>query len=122
MKSFADLPVYRETYQASLAIMTKIVPYLTGEGSEEMIKRLSNIATSIPRLIAGAVAVPQDRQGKKACAAEAIRGCHEAMVMLSHCRDLYPQRVNSNLCRELIDIYGRSSAHLVEAADKRRKT
>jgi len=52
IKSFKDLEVYQNSYQASLLIALKILPKLPKEEQGDLKSQLSRSSKAIPRLIA----------------------------------------------------------------------
>ena len=90
---------YRDTYSALLLIMKNVAGHLPEGERAEMEEPLIKAARSIPRLVVS---------GKQEDIERAVTCCTEAIVALSYCRDNHPQRVNSNICNHIIEIYERS--------------
>lgn len=111
---FCELPVFQETYRASLAVMTWVVPYLPEGKTDDLAGRLERAASAIPRLIASGTVEMMQEQGIPDSFALALQYCHEAVVMLLHCRDLYSRHVNGCLCDDLIELYQRCGIDLAQ--------
>lgn len=114
IKAFFEEPLFREAYQASLRIMKHVVPYLLPETIDGLSSALAKTATEIPKLIAASGGYGLKSSLGERSRYEAVRGCHEMIVMLSQCRDLYGQKVNGRLCADLIDVYFQSSRKLLQ--------
>jgi len=100
--SFNDLEVYRNTYEASIAVMTKIITKLPDNEKYDLKDQLSRSCKSIPRLIAEGYAKKHQKQGFQKYLDDAMGECNEMVVSLSHCRDLYSQYIEKEFCIKLI--------------------
>ena len=103
--SFRDLDVYRRTYEASVMVMTKIIPKLPANEKYDLRDQLSRSCKAVPRLIAEGYGRRTQQKGFQKYLEDALAECNETIVSLSHCVDIYPMAVDSKLCRELIDDY-----------------
>lgn len=92
-----------QSYNASLAVLRSVVPFLSG--GDEMRNRLQRSVRSIPRLIAAGMSPDVAHNRKTYSISEAGIHCRETVVMLSYCKDLHGRFINGNLCAELIGIY-----------------
>ena len=110
--SFRDLNVYQGTYQASIAIMTKIIPGLPDSEKYDLKDQLGRSAKAIPRLIAEGYAKRHQRRGFQKYLDDAMAECNETIVSLEQCKDIYPAFVDSALCLKLIDVYDKSGRQL----------
>ena len=63
ISSFYDLEVYRNTYEASIVVMTKIIPKLPDSEKYDLKDQLSRSCKAIPRLIAEGYAKKHQRFG-----------------------------------------------------------
>ncbi|MDD5132020.1 MAG: four helix bundle protein [bacterium] len=105
IKSFYDLDVYQRTYNASIQVMTKIVATLPESEKFDLKDQLSRSCKAIPRLIAEGYAKKHQKMGFQKYLDDAMAENNETIVSLSHCRDIYPDKIDTNLCKELISLY-----------------
>lgn len=115
--SFRDLEVYRNTYEASIIVMTKIVSNLPESEKYDLKSQLSRSCKAIPRLIAEGYAKRHQRRGFQKYLDDAMGECNETVVSVSQCRDVYPECVEVALCDQLIDIYDKSGRQLYRLAE-----
>jgi four helix bundle protein len=97
--------------------MTKIIPKLPETEKYDLKDQLSRSCKAIPRLIAEGYAKKHQRQGFQKYLDDAMGECNETVVSLSHCRDIYPQYVDKELCNNLIDIYDKSGRQLYNLSE-----
>lgn len=119
IRSFRDLHVYQDTYQASILIATKILPALPASEKYDLRDQLSRSSKAIPRLIAEGFAKKHQRAGFQKYLDDALAECNESIVSLEHVKDIYKTEVD--LCMELITLYDKSARQifrLAEAWDK----
>jgi four helix bundle protein len=105
IKSFYDLDVYQRTYNASIQVMTKIVATLPESEKFDLRDQLSRSCKAIPRLIAEGYAKKHQKMGFQKYLDDAMAENNETIVSLSHCRDIYHDKIDINLCKELISLY-----------------
>lgn len=110
LRSFYDLRVYQSTYNASLVVMTKIVPKLPKEEQFDLANQLRKSVKAIPRLIAEGYSKRHQKKEFQALLDDAMEESNETIVSLSHVKDIY--KVEIDLCKELIDIYDKASRQL----------
>jgi four helix bundle protein len=110
IRSFNDLEVYRSTYEASVIVLTKIVPKLPPEERFDLASQLRRSAKAVPRLIAEGYSKKHQKKGFQALLDDAMQESNETIVSLSHAKDIY--KVEEDLCKELIDIYDKASRQL----------
>lgn len=115
--SFHDLEVYRNTYEASITVMTRVVSKLPDTEKYDLKDQLSRSCKAVPRLIAEGYAKKHQRQGFQKYLDDAMGECNEMVVSLSHCRDIYSQYVDKELCNKLIDIYDKSGRQLYNLSE-----
>ena len=127
IKSFRDLEVYQNTYEASVIIATRILPKLPESEKYDLRDQLSRSSKSAPRLIAEGFAKKHQKSGFQKYLDDAMAECNETIVSLEHVKDIY--KIEVDLCDNLIDLYDKSARqlfNLAEAWDKfrnrRRKT
>lgn len=126
IKSFKDLEVYQNTYRASIIICKEILSKLPSEEKYNLKDQLRRSCTGIPPLIAEGHAKKHQKKAFQKYLDDAIGECNESIVHLSYCKDLYSDRINPQLCTQLIDIYDKSARqmyNLIQAWNKfTRKT
>ncbi len=115
--SFNDLEVYRNTYESSIIVMTKIIPNLPDTERYDLKDQLSRSCKAIPRLIAEGYAKKHQKQGFQKYLDDAMGESNEMLVSLSHCRDIYPQFVDKDFCNKLIDIYDKTGKQLYNLSE-----
>jgi len=110
IRSFYDLNVYQSTYNASIAVLTRIVPKLPREEQFDLINQLRRSAKAVPRLIAEGYSKRHQKKGFQGLLDDAMQESNETIVSLSHVKNIY--NVEPGLCIELIDIYDKASRQL----------
>ncbi|NCO15363.1 MAG: four helix bundle protein [Parcubacteria group bacterium] len=119
IRSFTDLEVYKNTYQASLRVHREVLPKLPQKEKFDLVNQLSRSSKAIPRLIAEGYAKKHQKFGFQKYLDDALAECNETIVGLCHCRDIY--NIDEKVCNELIfvyDISARQIYKLAEAWDK----
>ena len=110
IRSFYDLEVYRNTYQAALIVFKRILPKLPKEERYDLNSQLRRSSKAVPRLIAEAYSKRYQKKGYQSLLDDATEESNETIVSLSQARDIY--NVEPELCMELINIYDKSSRQL----------
>ncbi len=110
IRSFRDLEVYQNTYEASILVMTKIVPKLPDSEKYDLKDQLSRSCKAPPRLIAEGYAKKHQKAGFQKYIDDAMAECNETIVSLEHVKDIY--KIEVDLCNQLIDIYDKSARQL----------
>jgi len=110
IRSFYDLDVYRNTYKASIEVLTRIVIKLPKQEQFDLVNQLRRSAKAVPRLIAEGYSKRHQKKGFQSLLEDAMQESNETIVSLSHVKDIY--RIEIDLCNELIDIYDKSSRQL----------
>ena len=108
--SFLDLDVYQSTYQASVIVMTKIIPKLPKSEQYDLADQLRRSVKAIPRLIAEGFAKRHQKKGFQKYLDDAAGESNETIVSLCHVRDIY--RIVTELTAILIDTYDKASRQL----------
>lgn len=112
IKSFIDLDVYQNLYQAMLLVHKNIVPELPRDEKFDLASQLRRASKAGPALIAEGFAKRyQIRQWKKYLN-DTIGESNEMIHHLSVCIDIYPEYINDKLCLELIDLYDKCCRQL----------
>ena len=112
IKSFHDLDVYQNYYNAMLAVFKNILPELPKIEEYDLKDQLRRSAKAIPRLIAEGHSKRHQKKGFQKYLDDAMAESNETIVSLSQSRDLYPSCVDVNACDELINVYDKVSRQL----------
>ena len=110
IRSFYDLDVYQNSYKASIAVLTKIIPKLPKEEQFDLTNQLRRSAKAVPRLIAEAYSKRHQKKGFQSLIDDAMEESNETIVSLSHAKDVY--KIEVELCTNLIDTYDKISRQL----------
>ncbi|NQU83208.1 MAG: four helix bundle protein [Parcubacteria group bacterium] len=110
--SYRDLNVYQRAYNASILVMTKILPELPTSERYDLKDQLSRSSKAVPRLIAEGFAKKHQKAGFQKYLADAMAESNETQVGLCHCRDIYSKFVDIKLCEHLIEEYDITSKQL----------
>ncbi|WP_455393012.1 four helix bundle protein [[Eubacterium] cellulosolvens] len=110
--SFHDLEVYQKSYKLSINVMIELIPKLPEIEKYDLRSQLSRSCKAIPRLIAEGYAKRHQKKGFQKYLADAMSECNEMVVNLYHCRDIYFNNIDLNLCKELIDTYDKTGRQL----------
>ncbi len=124
IRSFRDLDVYNGSYDASVIVLTKLVPKLPKEERFDLADQLRRSAKAVPRLIAEGYAKKHQKKGFQKYIDDAMAEANETVVGLCQCRDIYSKYINPELCEKLIDEYdkvGRQLYNLGKAWDTFKK-
>ena len=114
IKSFRDLEVYRNTYDASVVMIKEILPLLPDCEKYDLKDQLSRSCKAIPRLIAEGYAKRHQKAGFQKYLDDAMGECNETMVGLEHCCDIY--EIEKDKCQKLIDLYDKSGRQIYKLA------
>lgn len=114
IKSFRDLEVYRNSYQACLEVMTSVLPKLPQSEKFDLCDQLSRSCKAVPRLIAEGYAKKHQRFGFQKYIDDAMAECNETIVGLEQCRDIY--HIEAKQCACLIDVYDKTARQLFNLA------
>lgn len=105
IKSFRDLLVYQNLYKAMKIVLIEIIPKLPVEEKYNLSDQLRRCCQAGPALVAEGFAKRfQKRQWDKYLN-DAIGESNEMSHHLSVCIDIYPNYVDAELCKKVIDIY-----------------
>jgi four helix bundle protein len=121
IRSFRDLEVYRNSYNACIEVMTKIIPNLPDSEKFDLKKQLSSSVKAIPRLIAEGYAKRHQKHGFQKYLDDAMAECNETIVGIDMCHDIFGKYVDKVLCQDLVmlyDVCGRQLYKLREAWGK----
>ena len=119
IRSFRDLDVYQNAYQAMLRAHKEILPKLPAHEKYDLRDQLSRSTKAVPRLIAEGYSKKHQKFGFQKYIDDAHTEANETIVGLEQCRDIY--NIDTNTCSDLIDLYdkiARQLFNLAEAWDK----
>ena len=116
IKTFDDLEVYKNSYQAMLIVHREILPKLPSEEKFDLVDQLRRSTKAVPRLIAEGYSKRHQRKGFQKYLDDAMTESNETIVSLSQARDLYPSYIALPLCNTLIDAYDKTSRQLYNLA------
>lgn len=112
IRSFRDLEIYTNTYEASIQVNMKVVPKLPPEEKFDLADQLRRSSKAVPRLIAEGYSKKHQTKGFQKYLDDALAESNEMIVSLSHVRDLYSNFVDPGLVDNLIDVYDKSSRQI----------
>lgn len=110
IRSFRDLEVFRNTYQAMIKVNKEILLNIPESEKYDLKDQISRSSKAIPRLIAEGYAKRHQKFGFQKYLDDAMAECNETIVSLEQCRDLY--NVDKNQIDFLVDIYDKSGRQL----------
>ncbi len=105
IKTFQDLIVYQNLYQAMVLVLTKIIPSLPKEEKYDLVDQMRRACKAPPALLAEGFAKRYQKVNWQKYINDTIGECNEMIHHLSVCIDIYSQFVDPDLCRKAIDIY-----------------
>jgi len=112
IKSFHDLIVYQNLYQAMILVLTKVLPNLPKEEQFDLKDQMRRACKAGPALIAEGFAKRYQKKNWQKYIDDTIGECNEMIHHLSVCIDVYPKFVDGNLCKKAINIYNISCKQL----------
>lgn len=110
IKSFRDLNVYRNTYNAMLIVHKEILPKLPAHEKYDLKDQLSRSTKAIPQLIAEGYGKRHQKAGFQKYLDDCMGECNESVVSLEQCRDLYG--IKGRYMEEVLAIYEVSSRQI----------
>lgn len=105
IRSFQDLDVYQNSYNAMLKVFKDILPKLPPEEKYDLRDQLQRSSKAVPRLIAEGHSKRHQKKGFQKYLDDSMAESNETIVSLCQTRDLYPQFVDIGICNELISSY-----------------
>jgi len=105
IKTFQDLIVYQNLYRAMKIILTKIIPQLPKEEKFDLADQLRRSCKAAPAILAEGFAKRYQKANWKKYLDDVLGEINEVIHHLSVCLDIYPQRLDVNLIKELVKIY-----------------
>jgi four helix bundle protein len=110
IRSFRDLEVYQNTYQAMLVVMKQVIPKLPRSEKFDLTDQISRSCKAIPRLIAEGYAKRHQKMGFQKYIDDAMAECNETIVSLEQCKDIY--NIDAELISSLVKTYDSSCRQL----------
>ena len=110
IKSFRDLEVYKNSYQAMLEVSKNVLPKLPKDQKYDLVDQLQRSTKAVPRLIAEGYAKRHQKAGFQKYLDDAMAECNETIVGLEQCKDLY--NINILLINPLLDLYDKTARQL----------
>jgi four helix bundle protein len=110
IKSFRDLEVFRNSYQAMLIVMKEILPELPENEKYDLRDQLSRSCKAVPRLIAEGYGKRHQKAGFQKYIDDAMAECNEIVVSLEQSRDIY--NLDKIKIEKLVDIYDKTGRQL----------
>jgi len=110
IRSFRDLDVYQESYNATLIVFKELLPQLPDSEKYDLKDQLSRSVKAVPRLIAEGYAKRHQKMGFQKYIDDAMAECNETIVGIEMCRDIF--KANTELCEKLVDIYDKCGRQL----------
>lgn len=105
IKSFLDLRVYQNLYQAMITVLTQVIPKLPKEEQYDLVDQLRRCCKASPALLAEGFAKRYQKKNWRKYLDDAIGECNEMIHHLSVCIDVYSKSTNKNVYEKLIDTY-----------------
>ncbi len=105
IKSFQDLKVYQGLYKSMLSVLKDVIPYLPKEEKYDLKNQMQRCCKASPALIAEGFAKRYQKRSWQKYIDDTIGECNEMIHHLSVCLDVYPNFINKDLCKELINGY-----------------
>jgi len=116
IKTFKDLIVYQNLYQAMVLVHQEIVPSLPKEEKFNLADQMRRASKAAPGLIAEGFAKRYQIRQWRRYINDAIGECNEMIHHLSVCVDIYGKYVDVGLCKKVIDLYDKSCRQLTKLA------
>ena len=110
IKSFRDLEVYHESYNATIVVFGELLPKLPESEKYDLKDQLSRSVKAVPRLIAEGYAKRHQKLGFQKYIDDAMAECNETIVGVEMCRDLF--KIDQALCERLVDVYDKCGRQL----------
>jgi four helix bundle protein len=107
IKSFQDLDVFQNAYQAMIEVFKLVLPKLPKEEEHDLKSQLRRSAKAVPRLIAEGHSKRHQQKGFQKYLDDALAESNETIVSLSQARDLYS--IDTQMCNRLIETYDKIS-------------
>ncbi len=105
IRSFQDLKVYQSLYSSMLIIHKQIVPNLPVEEKFDLCQQMRRASKGACALLAEGFAKRYKEKLWKKYLDDSQGECNEMINHISMCIDLYPQHIDTTICKEPIKTY-----------------
>jgi len=112
IKSFRDLRVYQSLYEASIIVLTKVIPRLPKEEKYDLVDQMRRCCKAGPALVAEGFAKRYQLRNWQKYLDDTIGEVNEMINHLSVCIDVYSNYIDKELCEQLINSYDISNKQL----------
>ena len=112
IKSYRDLRIYQNLYQAMILVLTKIIPNLPKEEKYDLADQMRRACKAGPALIAEGFAKRYQKKNWQKYIDDTVGECNEMINHLSVCIDVYFKYIDVELCKRVIDIYDKTCGQL----------
>jgi len=112
IKSYRDLRIYQNLYQAMILVLTKIIPNLPKEEKYDLADQMRRACKAGPALIAEGFAKRYQKKNWQKYIDDTVGECNEMINHLSVCIDVYLKYIDVELCKRVIDIYDKTCGQL----------
>jgi len=120
IKSFRDLRVYQNLYQAMIIVMKDIIPRLPKEEKFDLADQMRRACKAAPALLAEGFAKRYQSKNWKKYLDDCIGESYEMINHLSVCIDVYSYYVDQKISQQIIDIYDLSCKQLYKLRENWR--
>lgn len=114
IKSFQDLIVYQNLNKAAKIVIKEIIPTLPREEKFDLGDQMRRASKGAPALIAEGFAKRYFTKHWRKYINDCIGECNEMIHHLTMCIELYDNQIDTERCREVIEIYDISCKQLTK--------
>ncbi len=112
IKTFTDLDVYQNLYNAMILVLTKIIPSLPKEERFDLVDQMRRCCKAGPALIAEGFAKRYQKKNWDKYINDTMGECYEMIHHLSICLNIYGNYVDKTICNQALDLYNISCKQL----------
>jgi four helix bundle protein len=112
IRSYRDLVVYQNLYQAMVIVLTKIIPNLPKEERYDLGDQMRRCCKASPALLAEGFAKRYQKANWRKYLDDTIGEANEMIHHLTVCLDVYSKYININIVKQTIDLYNLSCKQL----------
>lgn len=105
IKTFRDLIVYKNLYQAMLTVHKNIAPNLPKNEQFDLVPQIKRASKACPALIAEGFAKRYQKRYWHKYITDTLGECNEMIHHLTVCIDLYSNFIDTKTCNEAIELY-----------------
>jgi len=114
IKNFRDLIVYQNLYKAMILVHTKIIIDLPKEEKFNLVDQMRRASKAGPALIAEGFAKRYQKRQWQKYINDTIGECNEMIHHLSACIDIYAKYIDTELCKQVMELYDISCRQLTK--------